>query len=105
MFRLFRNGKIGLLTADEVVMAGGSTDSNNSYYLYNSSIETNYYTMTNARIDGSLYYPFIVNIEGGLEYDTNGTLVRGVRPVINIIKTAKVSGSGTVDDPYQIIMN
>lgn len=99
------NGKIGLLTADEVVMAGGSTDSNNSYYLYNSSIETNYYTMTNARIDGSLYYPFIVNIEGGLEYDTNGTLVRGVRPVINIIKTAKVSGSGTVDDPYQIIMN
>ena len=99
------NGKIGLLTADEVVMAGGSTDSNNSYYLYNSSIETNYYTMTNARIDGSLYYPFIVNTEGGLEYDTNGTLVRGVRPVINIIKTAKVSGSGTVDDPYQIIMN
>ena len=99
------NGKIGLLTADEVVMAGGSTDSNNSYYLYNSSIETNYYTMTNARIDGSLYYPFIVNIEGGLEYDTNGTLVRGVRPVINIIKTAKVSGSGTVDEPYQIIMN
>lgn len=99
------NGKIGLLTADEVVMAGGSTDSNNSYYLYNSSIETNYYTMTNARIDGSLYYPFIVNIEGGLEYDTNGTLVRGVRPVINIIKTAKVSGSGTVDDPYTIIMS
>ena len=99
------NGKIGLLTADEVVMAGGSTDSNNSYYLYNSSIETNYYTMTNARIDGSLYYPFIVNIEGGLEYDTNGTLVRGVRPVINIIKTAKVSGSGTIDDPYTIIMS
>ena len=45
------NEKIGLLTADEIVMAGGSINPNESYYLYNENIETAYYTMTNARIN------------------------------------------------------
>ena len=99
------NGKIGLLTADEVVMAGGSVDANNNFYLYNSSIETAYYTMTNARVYNEQFYPFLVDKDGSIEYNTNGTLVRAVRPVINIIKTAKVTGSGTTEDPYQIIMS
>ena len=99
------NEKIGLLTADEVVMAGGSINPNESYYLYNENIETAYYTMTNARINNENVYPFIVDTNGSLNYSTNGTLVRGVRPVINIIKTAKVTGSGTVEDPYTIIMS
>ena len=99
------NGKIGLLTADEAVMAGGSMDANNNFYLYNSGIETAYYTMTNARVYNEQFYPFLVDTDGSLEYNTSGTLVRGVRPVINIIKTAKVTGSGTVEDPYQIIMS
>ena len=99
------NGKIGLLTADEVIMAGGSIDANTSYYLYNSNIETAYYTMTSARDVNGIYYPFIVDDNGSLDYNVNGTLLRGVRPVINIIKTAKVTGSGTIDDPYEIIMN
>ena len=99
------NEKIGLLTADEIVMAGGSINPNESYYLYNENIETAYYTMTNARINNENVYPFIVDTNGSLNYSTNGTLVRGVRPVINIIKTAKVTGSGTVEDPYTIIMS
>ena len=99
------NGKIGLLTADEVIMAGGSIDANTSYYLYNSNIETAYYTMTSARDVNGIYYPFIVDDNGSLDYNVNGTLLRGVRPVINIIKTAKVTGSGTIDDPYAIVMN
>lgn len=99
------NGKIGLLTADEVSLAGGSVSSNNSYYLYNSDIDTPYYTMTSARMENGAYYPFIVNTDGSLGYNVNGTLIRAVRPVINIIKTAKVSGTGSIDDPYQIIMS
>ena len=99
------NGKIGLLTADEVAMAGGSTNNNTSYYLYNGDIETAYYTMTSAKTQNSNYYPFIVTTDGTLSDDVDGTLLRGVRPVINIIKTAKVTGTGTLDDPYQIIMN
>ncbi len=99
------NGKIGLLTADEVVMAGGSTIANNSYYLYNSDITTAYYTMTSAQNVNNIYYPFIVNSDGSLASNVSGELLRGVRPVINIIKTAKVNGTGTAEDPYQIIMN
>lgn len=99
------NNRIGLLTADEVVLAGGSTNTNQNYYLYNSEITTDYYTMTSARISGDTYYPFIVNINGALENNTAGNLLRGIRPVINIIKTAKVTGTGTTDDPYQLIMN
>lgn len=99
------NGKIGLLTADEVAMAGGSTSENTSYYLYNSDIDTSYYTMTSAKNENNNYYPFIVDTNGALASDTSGDLLRGVRPVINIIKTAKVSGNGTIDEPYQIIMN
>ena len=99
------NGKIGLLTADEVAMAGGSTSNNTSYYLYNSAIETAYYTMTSAKNQNNNYYPFIVTADGALSDSVDGTLLRGVRPVINIIKTAKVTGTGTLDDPYQIIMN
>lgn len=99
------NEKIGLLTADEVMMAGGSINTNKNFYLYNDEIETAYYTMTNARINNENVYPFIVETDGSINYSTNGTLVRGVRPVINIIKTAKVTGNGTEDDPYTIIMS
>ncbi len=99
------NGKIGLLTADEVAMAGGSTSNNTSYYLYNSEIKTAYYTMTGARFQNGVYYPFIITTDGAIATDVEGTLFRGVRPVINIIKTARVTGTGTTDDPYQIVMN
>ncbi len=99
------SGKIGLLTADEIVMAGGSTSNNSSYYLYNSEIKTAYYTMTSAINQNSSYYPFIVTVDGALDDNVDGTLLRGVRPVINITKSAKVTGIGTLDNPYKIIMN
>lgn len=98
------NKKIGLLTADEVILAGGSLDANESYYLYNSEIKTDYYTMTSARFNGK-YYPFIVKTNGSISYETNGTLIRGSRPVINIIRNIKVSGNGTVENPYTLEIN
>ena len=98
------NTKIGLLTIDEVAMAGASTFGNQDYYLYNESIKTDYYTMSSAKMSNNLYYPFIINTNGAITYETNGTLLRGIRPVINIIKTAKVEGLGTAEEPYKIIM-
>lgn len=94
--------KIGLLTADEVMLAGGSEKENTKYYLYNSNITTAYYTMTSAKNSGNVYYPFMVNTNGALITNTGSTLLRGVRPVINIVKNAKVSGDGTTDNPYNI---
>ena len=42
------NSRIGLLTIDEVSLAGGSTGENKSYYLYNEKITNSYYTMSSA---------------------------------------------------------
>ncbi|MDE6285025.1 MAG: hypothetical protein K2M17_04700 [Bacilli bacterium] len=96
-----KNSKIGLLTADEVILAGASTSENKSYYLYNEEITTDYFTMTSAKIN-TYYFPFIVKTNGALSDETNGTLIRGVRPVINIIRNVSATGTGTADDPYII---
>lgn len=97
------NQKIGLLTIDEVMLAGASTSDNTNYYLYNSDIDTDYYTMSSAKYTNNVYYPFIVTTNGAIDYTTSGELLRGIRPVINIIKNARVTGDGTEDNPYQIL--
>ena len=44
------NSKVGLLTVDEVMLAGGANQDNKSYYLYNENIKLSYYTMSGASI-------------------------------------------------------
>lgn len=95
------NSRIGLLTIDEVSLAGASLKANKEYYLYNENIKNPYYTMSSYSIKNDVYNAFIV-LEDGSIGNVNGTLLRGVRPVINIIKTAKVSGNGSIDTPYKI---
>ena len=97
------NLKIGLLTADEVMLAGGGLKENKEYYLYIPENDTPYWTMTSAQLRTKIYYPFIVSANGSITHNVAGNLLRGVRPVINIIKNAKVTGNGTVDNPYEIV--
>ena len=59
--------------------------------------------MTGAKYENDLYYPFLVGQDGNIITDTSGNLLRAVRPVINIIKNAKVTGDGTLQNPYQIV--
>lgn len=99
------NTKIGLLTVDEVSMAGAGTEENKSFYLYNEKIERDSYLMSGAKLNKNVYYPFILTSKGNIVYNVEGKLLRGVRPVINIIKTAKVTGNGTIEEPYKIVMN
>lgn len=99
------NTKIGLLTADEVSMAGASTNENKSFYLYNENIKTAYYLMTGAEYKNGTYYPFLVNTDGSIITNTAGNLLRSIRPVINIIKNAKITGNGSLEEPYEIITN
>lgn len=99
------NNKIGLLTADEFMLAGGSESENKAFYLYNEKIKTAYYTMTSAKRMGEAFYPFVINTNGAMVSNVSGDLLRGVRPVINIIKNAKVEGNGTVDNPYTLIVS
>ena len=99
------NTKIGLLTADEVSMAGASRNENKEFYLYNDNIKTAYYLMTGAEYRNNTYYPFLVGTDGGIITNTAGNLLRGIRPVINIIKNAKITGNGSSEEPYKIIAN
>ncbi|MEG0909672.1 MAG: hypothetical protein RSH78_04855, partial [Bacilli bacterium] len=92
--------KIGILTADEVVLAGANNNENKNYYLYNEKISSSYFTMTSLKMVDGLYYPYMVNANGSVNTTTPGNLLRGVRPVINIIKNIAVTGDGTKDNPY-----
>ena len=89
--------KVGLITADEVRMAGGTTSSNNSYYLYTGQY---YWTMSPSHYNGYAGV-FSVGSTGSLGGSiVNGTY--GVRPVINISSEATITGSGTMFDPYVV---
>ncbi len=94
------SSNIGLLTADEVVLAGASETENTAYYLYNPEIKDNYYTMTSAVMKNTSYYPYIVKTNGAIAYDSASTNTLGVRPVINIIKNISANGDGTKENPY-----
>lgn len=91
--------KIGLITADEVNLAGGlSATPNNSYYLYSNE---GFYTMTPSDYTSSTSNMMIVSRTGELtSVAVNQSL--SVRPVINIKSNVFVNGSGTLADPYTI---
>ena len=95
--------RIGMLTVDEIVYAGALYDEENTnYYLYNSEIENLWWTSSLARKDDSSIYPFLVSPNGSLTESVASTLYRGVRPVINLSRNTKVSGTGTLTDPYAV---
>ena len=93
--------KIGLITADEVSMAGGVWNTeNSSYYLH---IGNSFWTMTPCRFTLSSTYKlslvFYLGSDGSL--NNNGVNAsRGIRPVINLASDVTLSGTGTASDPY-----
>lgn len=96
------NQKVGQITADEIVLAGGLYGVNNyNYYLYNGE---NFYTQTPADYYNYTANIFTVNNGGGLEISRVDSEL-GIRPVINLEPSITVSGSGTQSDPYTIDMN
>ena len=87
---------IGLITADEVNMAGAS--SNQSYYLYN---ENSYWGGSPFDFSDDGAYESSVDIDGHL----SGGFVSesgGVRGVVSLSFDAKLLGSGTYDDVYTV---
>ncbi len=104
------NGKlpvpVGLITADEVVFAGGlAGQPNDSYYLYTGR---NYWTMSPRGFDDGYAYVFGVYSDGSLgRSDVSDT--RGVRPVINLkagtkfkTKSPDTAGPGNMTNPYEV---
>ena len=96
------NYPVGLMTADEVVLAGGMYNVMNSkYYLYNGQFN---WTASASRFfaneaKSNVWY---LDSSGALA-DTYPVSWQGARPVINLNVNVKiVSGSGTENDPYII---
>ena len=89
---------VGLITADEIVMAGGGAE-NSSYYLYTSQ---NYWSGSPAYTGGDNYYYFFVDSSGDVQsHSISGYY--GTRPVISLSSKTKLSGSGTYNDIYTVV--
>ena len=94
---------IGLITIDEVVLAGGfggitSSSYNNNYYLYSNQ---NYWTMSPCYFFTNGYASmFIISTSGTLSGFYSSSSLVGIRPVINLDANVTLSGSGTSTDPY-----
>lgn len=98
------SGKIGLITADEVVYAGANfKETNKEYYLYSTDIKNSWWTSSLAKSSSSNYYPLSITVDGKLTDTNSGTSYNGVRPVINLNRKVVVKGKGTKNEPYEII--
>ena len=96
---------IGLITADEAILAGGYNTDNSNFYLYTGQV---YWTMTPYLYDRNYY-----NVACNRYINSNGTVLyalmndhvdyqNGVRPVINLTKNILRNGDGTVNNPYRL---
>ena len=90
---------IGLITADEVSLAGGVMGTSNSSYYLNTG---KWYWALSASGWGGGAYGFGVDSNGSLD-DNDVDASDGARPVVSLrTSTLVTSGSGTETDPYVI---
>ncbi len=88
---------VGLMTADEVLMAGGAND-NDTYYL---QIRQDYWLGSPGYFNTDhINIFFQSNFGGYANYQAN--IECGVRPVISLSSKVKLSGSGTYNDVYTV---
>ncbi len=97
------SSKVGLLTADEAVMAGASAGENTSYYLYVDGLQASWWTMTPNKRENNVMSYMALSTNGSLIRDVDETSSIFLRPVITLSRKTQVTGSGTLDDPYQIV--
>ena len=89
---------VGLLSIDEIVLAGGWNATNSGYYLYSGQVwwaSSPYYfnSYANVRFVNSNGYASSINYV----YSSSG-----VRPVFNLKAEVLAKGTGTASDPYRI---
>ena len=91
---------IGLLSPDEIVLAGGWNASNSGYYLYSGQ---SWWASSPSSFNGYGIYVRFVDSNGNAfdAYSVNHSS-NGVRPVFNLKAEVLTQGSGTASDPYRI---
>mgnify|MGYP004566074259 CR=1 FL=1 len=90
---------VGLLSTDEIALAGGWNASNSGYYLYSGQV---WWASSPNYFNGNYAYVRVVYSDGyaNRNYNVNGA--NGVRPVFNLKADTLAQGSGTASDPYRI---
>ena len=91
---------VGLVTTDEVVLAGGWKSSNLKFYLYNGQ---SYWTMSPFEFDATFGLGERIVASNGLS-ETLGNVIHinGARPTLNLKSEVLSRGIGTVSDPYHL---
>ena len=93
------NYPIGLITADELIYAGlTSEEKNENYYLYTGH---SYWTLSPAYFSGKTLI-YTMSYLGHLSVTSTYDNSPGIRPEINLSPNVKITGIGTSSDPYQV---
>ena len=90
---------VGLLSTDEIVLAGGWNASNSGYYLYSGQY---WWASSPHLFNGSGAYVRGVYSVGDAYNSSRVGNRSGVRPVFNLKAEVLAQGSGTASDPYHI---
>ena len=96
--------KIGLLTFDEVIYAGGGNVENTNYYLVNNTTNQQWFTISPSfHIGGTDNYFFGVTSGKISNYSFVNTSTNAIRPSITIKPNVTLKGGiGTIEKPYKI---
>ena len=99
------NSKVGLITADELALAGYAYAKNNTTtYLQENATDTYWWSLSPNHFDGGRAYVWGVYGSNGGFYSYNVNITYGVRPSISLKSTTNVTGEGTSSSPYIISM-
>ena len=89
---------LGLITADEIVLAGGKYNTDNSAFYLNNNMA--YWAGSPYRFNGSFSDVFGLYPVDGLDYGTVDNRLYGARGVVSLSSESKLLGSGTYNDVY-----
>ena len=90
----------GLITADEIVLAGGKYNTDSSVFYLNNNMA--YWTGSPAGFDDSGSSVFGLDSVYGLDYGGVGDRTFGARGVVSLSSESKLLGSGTYNDVYTV---
>ena len=98
------NSKVGLITADELALAGYAYAKNNTTtYLQENATDTYWWSLSPNYFNGySAYVWYVYGSIGSFDNFNDVFNTNGVRPSISLKSTTNVTGNGTSEDPYII---
>ena len=99
------NSKVGLITADELALAGYAYNiGNTTTYLQENATDTYWWSLSPDYFDGVSAGVWSVRGSFGYFDDYSVNYTFGVRPLISLKSTTNVTGEGTSSTPYIISM-